>query len=123
MLGHSRGACASPRAEGSVVPAEMPTVQEITTTLREWATIWKQLYVVRDEGAGGDLGAGWGTSGGRGDPVVLPQAGQTERYGQVKRMMQELMEQRSQLLSGTLPKDQLLRLRKEVTGKMDYGNK
>ncbi|NXB23971.1 DOCK2 protein, partial [Rhagologus leucostigma] len=50
-------------------------------------------------------------------------AGQTEQYGQVKRMMQELMEQRSQLLSGTLPKDQLLRLRKEVTGKMDYGNK
>ncbi|NXN79491.1 DOCK2 protein, partial [Bombycilla garrulus] len=50
-------------------------------------------------------------------------AGQTERYGQVKRMMQELMEQRSQLLSGTLPKDQLVRLRKEVTGKMDYGNK
>ncbi|NXV62268.1 DOCK1 protein, partial [Molothrus ater] len=50
-------------------------------------------------------------------------AGQTERYGQVKRMMQELMEQRSQLLSGTLPKDQLLRLRKEVTGEMDYGNK
>lgn len=55
--------------------------------------------------------------------MVLPQAGQTERYGQVKRMMQELMELRSQLLSGTLPKDQLLRLRKEVTGKMDYGNK
>ncbi|NXM17445.1 DOCK2 protein, partial [Ploceus nigricollis] len=81
--------------EESVVPSEMPMVQEITTTLREWATIWKQLYV----------------------------AGQTERYGQVKRMMQELMEQRSQLLSGTLPKDQLLRLRKEVTGKMDYGNK
>uniref|UniRef100_A0A8C0UMH0 Dedicator of cytokinesis protein 2-like n=1 Tax=Cyanistes caeruleus TaxID=156563 RepID=A0A8C0UMH0_CYACU len=81
--------------EESVVPAEMPTVQEITTTLREWAIIWKQLFV----------------------------AGQTERYGQVKRMMQELMEQRSQLLSGTLPKDQLLRLRKEVTGKMDYGNK
>uniref|UniRef100_A0A8C3E0E4 Uncharacterized protein n=1 Tax=Corvus moneduloides TaxID=1196302 RepID=A0A8C3E0E4_CORMO len=84
-----------PQTEESVVPAEMPMVQEITTTLREWATIWKQLYV----------------------------AGQTERYGQVKRMMQELMEQRSQLLSGTLPKDQLLRLRKEVTGKMDYGNK
>ncbi|NXQ41222.1 DOCK2 protein, partial [Catharus fuscescens] len=50
-------------------------------------------------------------------------AGQTERYGQVKQMMQELMEQRSQLLSGTLPKDQLLRLRKEVTGKTDHGNK
>uniref|UniRef100_A0A8C3U585 C2 DOCK-type domain-containing protein n=1 Tax=Catharus ustulatus TaxID=91951 RepID=A0A8C3U585_CATUS len=88
------------RLKGAVVEQRgveenTPMVQEITTTLREWATIWKQLYV----------------------------AGQTERYGQVKQMMQELMEQRSQLLSGTLPKDQLLRLRKEVTGKMDYGNK
>lgn len=121
MLGGSRGPCASPRVEESV-EENTPMVQEITTTLREWATIWKQLYVVRDEGLDvwGDVGAGWGTLG---DPVVLPQAGQTERYGQVKQMMQELMEQRSQLLSGTLPKDQLLRLRKEVTGKMDYGNK
>lgn len=69
----------------------------------------------------------WGQGGGSLVAAVTPwccrQAGQTERYGQVKRMMQELMEQRSQLLSGTLPKDQLLRLRKEVTGKMDYGNK
>ncbi|NWR93565.1 DOCK2 protein, partial [Furnarius figulus] len=50
-------------------------------------------------------------------------AGQMERYRQVKQMMQELMEQRSQLLSGTLPKDQLLQVRKEVTSRMDYGNK
>lgn len=59
-------------------------------------------------------------------PVTLcrcPQAGQTERYGQVMRMMYELMERRSQLLSGTLPKDELLQLKKEVTGKIDYGNK
>lgn len=42
-----------PRAEESVIPAEMPMVQEITTTLREWATIWKQLYVVRTKGRGG----------------------------------------------------------------------
>ncbi|NWQ84179.1 DOCK2 protein, partial [Columbina picui] len=82
-------------AEESLVPAEMPMVQEITTTLREWATIWKQLYV----------------------------AGQMERYQQVKQMMYELMERRSQLLSGTLPKDELLQLKKEVTGKIDYGNK
>ena len=51
-----------PRAEECVVPAEMPMVQEITTTLREWATIWKQLYVVRD---GGGRGRG-GTVGARG---------------------------------------------------------
>ncbi|KAL2305521.1 hypothetical protein Nmel_007509, partial [Mimus melanotis] len=90
-----KGAVVEQRGVEESVEESTPMVQEITTTLREWATIWKQLYV----------------------------AGQTERYGQVKRMMQDLMEQRSQLLSGTLPKDQLLRLRKEVTGKMDYGNK
>uniref|UniRef100_A0A8C2T4L4 Dedicator of cytokinesis protein 2-like n=1 Tax=Coturnix japonica TaxID=93934 RepID=A0A8C2T4L4_COTJA len=87
---HLKGAVVERRgAEESVVPAEMPMVQEITTTLREWAAIWKQLYVVRE----------------------------------VKQMMYELMEQRSQLLSGTLPKDELLQLKKEVTSKIDYGNK
>ncbi|NXW51452.1 DOCK1 protein, partial [Nyctiprogne leucopyga] len=93
---HLKGVVVKRRgAEENVVPAEMPMVQEITTTLREWATIWKQLYV----------------------------AGQTERYRQVKQMMCELMERRAQLLSGTLPKDELLQLKREVTGKMDYGNR
>uniref|UniRef100_A0A8C8AW93 C2 DOCK-type domain-containing protein n=1 Tax=Otus sunia TaxID=257818 RepID=A0A8C8AW93_9STRI len=93
---HLKGAVVQRRgAEESVVPAELPMVQEITTTLREWAAIWKQLYV----------------------------AGQTEQYRRVKRMMYELMERRSQLLSGTLPKDELLQLKREVTGKIDYGNK
>lgn len=46
-----------------------------------------------------------------------------ERYGRVRQMMCELMERRSQLLSGTLPKDELLQLKKEVTSKIDYGNK
>lgn len=107
-----------------MVPAEMPMVQEITTTLREWATIWKQLYVVRDGGGRGRGGTGtrWGRQG---DPVRggCLQVGQTERYRQVKQMMYELMERRSQLLSGTLPKDELLQLKKEVTSKIDYGNK
>ncbi|NWS63330.1 DOCK2 protein, partial [Chunga burmeisteri] len=117
---HLKGAVVERRgAEESVVPAEMPMVQEITTTLREWATIWKQLYVVR-AGVPGEVG-GW-----QGQVVTLRcclQAGQMERYRQVKRMMYELMERRSQLLSGTLPKDELLQLKKEVTGKIDYGNK
>uniref|UniRef100_A0A8D0F1Q2 Dedicator of cytokinesis 2 n=1 Tax=Strix occidentalis caurina TaxID=311401 RepID=A0A8D0F1Q2_STROC len=92
---HLKGAVVQRRgAEESVVPTELPMVQEITTTLREWAAIWKQLYVVR-----------------------------TEQYRRVKRMMYELMERRSQLLSGTLPKDELLQLKREVTGKIDYGNK
>nr|XP_033811011.1 dedicator of cytokinesis protein 2-like [Geotrypetes seraphini] len=79
----------------NIVSLEMPMVQEITTTLREWALIWKQLYVTD----------------------------QKERYSQVRIMMYELMERRSQLLSGTLPKDELMELKQEVAAKIDYGNK
>ncbi|NXD17753.1 DOCK2 protein, partial [Nothocercus nigrocapillus] len=115
---HLKGTVVQRRGvEESLVPAEMPMVQEITTTLREWATLWKQLYVVR----------GWAGVAGPGRPTPLTarplQTGQAQRYRQVKNMMHELMEQRSQLLSGTLPTDELLQLKREVTSKIDYGNK
>ncbi|XP_029459966.1 dedicator of cytokinesis protein 5 isoform X2 [Rhinatrema bivittatum] len=38
-------------------------------------------------------------------------------------MIYSLIEWRSQILSGTLPKDELLELRKKVTAKIDYGNR
>ena len=37
--------------------------------------------------------------------------------------MWELMEWRSQLLSGTLPNDEFKELKQKVTSKIDYGNK
>uniref|UniRef100_A0A674H4Q4 Dedicator of cytokinesis 2 n=1 Tax=Taeniopygia guttata TaxID=59729 RepID=A0A674H4Q4_TAEGU len=76
----------------NVIPAEIPLVQEVTTTLWEWGSIWKQLYV-------------------------------KDRFQQVQSMMCDLMEWRSQLLSGTLPKDELKELKQKVTSKIDYGNK
>ncbi|XP_042199746.1 dedicator of cytokinesis protein 2 [Callorhinchus milii] len=79
----------------TIVSLEMPLVQEITTTLREWFNIWKQLYA----------------------------SGQTEKFRQVTSMMYDLMERRSQLLSGTLPHDELKDLKQEVTMKIDFGNK
>lgn len=30
----------------AVIPREPPIVQEITSVIREWGAIWKQLYVV-----------------------------------------------------------------------------
>uniref|UniRef100_A0A8C9TPR7 Dedicator of cytokinesis 2 n=1 Tax=Scleropages formosus TaxID=113540 RepID=A0A8C9TPR7_SCLFO len=78
-----------------VTSAEMPLVKEVTTTLREWGSIWKQLYV----------------------------ANQKERVSQVQRLMWDLMEWRSQLLSGTLPSDEFKELKQKVTSKIDYGNK
>uniref|UniRef100_A0A803TE08 Dedicator of cytokinesis 2 n=1 Tax=Anolis carolinensis TaxID=28377 RepID=A0A803TE08_ANOCA len=77
----------------NVIPAEIPLVQEVTCTLWEWGNIWKQLYVVSNP------------------------------CSQVQSMMCELMEWRSQLLSGTLPKDELKELKQKVTSKIDYGNK
>ncbi|KAK1333385.1 hypothetical protein QTO34_005768 [Cnephaeus nilssonii] len=29
----------------TVIPGDLPLIQEVTTTLREWSTIWRQLYV------------------------------------------------------------------------------
>uniref|UniRef100_A0A8C2X968 Dedicator of cytokinesis 2 n=1 Tax=Cyclopterus lumpus TaxID=8103 RepID=A0A8C2X968_CYCLU len=78
-----------------VMSAEMPLVKEVTTTLREWGSIWKQLFV----------------------------ANKRRRVKQVQGLMCELMEWRSQLLSGTLPSDEFKELKQKVTSKIDYGNK
>lgn len=40
------------RQKETVIPTELPLVQEVTTTLREWATIWRDLYVVRRPSTG-----------------------------------------------------------------------
>ncbi|XP_059821727.1 dedicator of cytokinesis protein 2-like [Hypanus sabinus] len=79
----------------NIVSTEMPLVQEITTTLREWSNIWKQLYITA----------------------------QLNKFRQVTSMMCNLIEKRSQLLSGTLPQDELKDLKQEVTTKIDVGNK
>ncbi|XP_043925470.1 dedicator of cytokinesis protein 2 [Protopterus annectens] len=81
--------------QDSVSSAEIPLVQEVTTTLREWGSIWKQLYVKTKQ----------------------------DKFYQVQSMMYDLMEWRSQLLSGTLPKDELKELKQKITSKIDYGNK
>uniref|UniRef100_A0A8C7HA35 Dedicator of cytokinesis 2 n=1 Tax=Oncorhynchus kisutch TaxID=8019 RepID=A0A8C7HA35_ONCKI len=78
-----------------VLSAEMPLVKEVTTTLREWGSIWKQLYVVNT----------------------------STLFVCVQRLMWDLMEWRSQLLSGTLPSDEFKELKQKVTSKIDYGNK
>ncbi|XP_028816915.1 dedicator of cytokinesis protein 1 isoform X3 [Denticeps clupeoides] len=79
----------------TVIPNELPLVQEVTTTLREWASIWRDLYV-------GD---------------------KREMFNSVRDMIYDLIEWRSQILSGTLPQDELTELKQKVTSKIDYGNK
>ncbi|XP_058882191.1 dedicator of cytokinesis protein 1 isoform X1 [Acipenser ruthenus] len=79
----------------TVIPNELPLVQEVTTILREWASIWRELYV-------GD---------------------KREMFNTVRDLIYDLIEWRSQILSGTLPQDELQELKQKVTSKIDYGNK
>uniref|UniRef100_A0A8D1N972 Dedicator of cytokinesis protein 5 n=1 Tax=Sus scrofa TaxID=9823 RepID=A0A8D1N972_PIG len=78
----------------TVIPGELPLVQELTLTLREWAVIWRKLYVS--------------------NKIML--------FRQLQQMTYSLIEWRSQILSGTLPKDELAELKKKVTAKIDHGN-
>nr|XP_020668233.1 dedicator of cytokinesis protein 5 [Pogona vitticeps] len=79
----------------TVIPSELPLVQELTSTLREWAVIWHRLYVENKK----------------------------TLFRHVQQMTYSLIEWRSQILSGTLPKDELAELKKKVTAKIDYGNR
>ncbi|XP_066208030.1 dedicator of cytokinesis protein 5 isoform X1 [Saccopteryx leptura] len=79
----------------TVVPGELPLVQELTSTLREWAVIWQKLYV--------------------NNRITL--------FRRLQQMTYSLIEWRSQILSGTLPKDELAELKKKVTAKIDHGNR
>ncbi|XP_066567873.1 dedicator of cytokinesis protein 2 isoform X2 [Amia ocellicauda] len=79
----------------TIVPSEQPLVQEITTTLREWAANWKQSYL----------------------------EGHAALFQNVAAMMCELMERRCQLQSGTLPRDTLLELQQQATALIDQGNR
>ncbi|XP_004701293.1 dedicator of cytokinesis protein 1 [Echinops telfairi] len=79
----------------TVIPSDLPLIQEVTTTLREWSTIWRQLYVQDNR----------------------------EMFRSVRHMIYDLLEWRSQILSGTLPQDELKELKKKITAKIDYGNR
>uniref|UniRef100_A0A8C5CBA8 Dedicator of cytokinesis 5 n=1 Tax=Gadus morhua TaxID=8049 RepID=A0A8C5CBA8_GADMO len=76
-----------------IIPTDLPLVLELGATLREWAQIWHKLYVVS----------------------IL--------FRTVQQMAYSLIEYRSQIVSGTLPKDDLVELKKKVTAKIDYGNR
>ncbi|XP_066570294.1 dedicator of cytokinesis protein 5 [Amia ocellicauda] len=78
-----------------VIPTDQPLVQELGATLREWAQIWHKLYVNN----------------------------KTTQFRHVQQMTYSLIEYRSQIVSGTLPKDDLVELKKKVTAKIDYGNR
>ncbi|XP_071494855.1 dedicator of cytokinesis protein 1-like [Diadema antillarum] len=78
-----------------VKPKETPIIQELTAVLREWCVLWKQLYVKRD----------------------------LEKYNLVHKMLVELIDYRRQMISGTLPVDEIKEMKQHVTAKIDFTNR
>lgn len=76
-------------------PTDDPLVTEIAVVLREWARLWKKLYVERE----------------------------AYRFGAVAKVMRELLTGRRALLAGTLTQDQTRALRLKLVAKLDWGNR
>lgn len=55
--------------------------------------------------------------------ILIIQQDNREMFRNVRHMIYDLIEWRSQILSGTLPQDELKELKKKVTAKIDYGNR
>eukprot|EP00731_Ephydatia_muelleri_P021157 Em0013g884a len=85
----------NPGAEESVVPKEDPMVQEIAEVLREWSLMWKKLYA----------------------------EGKRRQFQDITQLMRELLDRRRQIMSKTLPRDELKELKQLVGAKIDYGNR
>uniref|UniRef100_A0A667XMA4 Dedicator of cytokinesis 3 n=1 Tax=Myripristis murdjan TaxID=586833 RepID=A0A667XMA4_9TELE len=78
----------------TVVPLEDPIVTEVTSTLQEWALLWKQLYVKH----------------------------KVDLFYKVRHVMTELIDLRRQLLSGHLTQDQSRDVKRHITVRLDWGN-
>lgn len=140
------------RKQETVVPTDLPLVQELGTTLREWTQIWHTLYVVCEPTCVAfavclssphrpfQLNTELPTMGlfnkDKSHPqcfvshdIVLitcssaHQSNKTTLFRNVQQMAYSLIEYRSQIVSGTLPNDDLVELKKKVTAKIDYGNR
>ncbi|XP_077357791.1 dedicator of cytokinesis protein 3-like isoform X8 [Festucalex cinctus] len=80
---------------GEAVLVEDAVVTEVTSTLREWASLWKQLYVRH----------------------------KVDLFLQVAHVMSELMELRRQLaVAVQLPEQQKRDIKTHVTARLDWGN-
>ncbi|XP_061642302.1 dedicator of cytokinesis protein 3-like isoform X2 [Phyllopteryx taeniolatus] len=78
-----------------VVPVEDGVVTEVTSTLREWASLWKQLYVRH----------------------------KVDLFFKVAHVMSELMELRKQLTAASqLTQQQKRDVKRHVTARLDWGN-
>ncbi|KAJ8245663.1 hypothetical protein GJAV_G00273130 [Gymnothorax javanicus] len=78
----------------TVIPTEDSIVTEMTSTLRDWGTMWKQLYVK----SAGDL------------------------FHRLWHVMNEVLDLRRQVLVGHLTQDRMKDVKQHITARLDWGN-
>ncbi|MED6280900.1 Dedicator of cytokinesis protein 4, partial [Characodon lateralis] len=78
----------------TVIPVEDSVITEMTSTLREWGTMWKQLYVKNE----GDL------------------------FHRLWHVMNEILDLRRQVLVGHLTHDRMKDVKQHITARLDWGN-
>ncbi|XP_028602510.2 dedicator of cytokinesis protein 4 isoform X1 [Podarcis muralis] len=92
---HLKNACVKNKGQFEmVVPTEDSVITEMTSTLRDWGTMWKQLYV-RNEG---DL------------------------FHRLWHIMNEILDLRRQVLVGHLTHDRMKDVKRHITARLDWGN-
>ncbi|KAM6981344.1 dedicator of cytokinesis protein 3 isoform 2-T2 [Aplochiton taeniatus] len=89
-----KAAVTNPGQHETVSPLEDPIVTEVTSTLQEWALLWKQLYVKH----------------------------KVDLFYKLRHVMNELIDLRRQMLSGHLTQDQSRDVKRHVTVRLDWGN-
>ncbi|EGW09299.1 Dedicator of cytokinesis protein 4 [Cricetulus griseus] len=92
---HLKNACVKNKGQFEmVIPTEDSVITEMTSTLRDWGTMWKQLYV-RNEG---DL------------------------FHRLWHIMNEILDLRRQVLVGHLTHDRMKDVKRHITARLDWGN-
>uniref|UniRef100_A0A452TM77 Dedicator of cytokinesis 4 n=1 Tax=Ursus maritimus TaxID=29073 RepID=A0A452TM77_URSMA len=90
---HLKNACVKNKGQFEmVIPTEDSVITEMTSTLRDWGTMWKQLYVVSD------------------------------LFHRLWHIMNEILDLRRQVLVGHLTHDRMKDVKRHITARLDWGN-
>ncbi|KAJ8400882.1 hypothetical protein AAFF_G00392360 [Aldrovandia affinis] len=96
----------------TVVPLEDSIITEITSTLQEWAVLWKQLYVA----------TGWNIQTEGEEAERSESKHKVVLFYKLRHVMSELIDLRRQMLSGHLTQDQIRDVKRHITVRLDWGN-
>ncbi|XP_070611617.1 dedicator of cytokinesis protein 4 [Erythrolamprus reginae] len=100
---HLKNACVKNRGQFEVIiPAEDSVITEMTSTLRDWGTMWKQLYVITEK--------------------EERKRNEDDLFHRLWHVMNEILDLRRQVLVGHLTHDRMKDVKRHITARLDWGN-